>query len=186
VWNKNEREGTANQAKGRVKQAVGTLTGNADLKTEGVIDESRGKIEVAVGRLRRKSDTVIRGRAQSAEAVTTPPRPNVTLDAFIGANRDEIILRCRAKVAKHSVPPPSEALRRGTITDNPRAVLDATLVRIETLKAHLTARIRESQDARARLVEALKANEALLETFEGARLVRRAEHLAAILTRGRR
>ena len=42
--------------------------------------------------------------------------------------------------------------------DHPRAVFDDTLVRLATLKAHLTERIGESQDARARLLEALKAN----------------------------
>ena len=42
--------------------------------------------------------------------------------------------------------------------DHPRAVIEDTLVRLETLKAHLTERIGESQDVRARLVEALRAN----------------------------
>ena len=31
------------------------------------------------------------------------------LHEFIAMNRDEIIRRCRAKVAKRSVPPPTEA-----------------------------------------------------------------------------
>jgi hypothetical protein len=34
---------------------------------------------------------------------------NVTLREFIGANRDELIGRCRAKVATRSSPPPTEA-----------------------------------------------------------------------------
>jgi hypothetical protein len=34
---------------------------------------------------------------------------NVTLSEFIGASRDELIGRCRAKVAKRSSPPPTEA-----------------------------------------------------------------------------
>ena len=42
--------------------------------------------------------------------------------------------------------------------DHPRAAFDDTLVRLQTLKAQLTARIGESQDLRARLLEALKAN----------------------------
>jgi hypothetical protein len=41
--------------------------------------------------------------------VTTAARADVTLDAFIGANRDEIILRCRAKVAKRPAPPSTDA-----------------------------------------------------------------------------
>ena len=34
---------------------------------------------------------------------------NLTLDAFITANRDEIILRCRTKVASRAAPPPTDA-----------------------------------------------------------------------------
>jgi hypothetical protein len=34
---------------------------------------------------------------------------NVTLCGFIGANREELVRRCRAKVAKRSAPPPTEA-----------------------------------------------------------------------------
>jgi hypothetical protein len=46
-------------------------------------------------------------------AVITPPTIgcmlNVTLYEFVRANRDELIRRCRAKVAKRSAPPPTEA-----------------------------------------------------------------------------
>lgn len=42
--------------------------------------------------------------------------------------------------------------------DHPRAVFDDTLVRLETLNAHLTERIGESQDVRARWLAALEAN----------------------------
>jgi uncharacterized protein YjbJ (UPF0337 family) len=63
MWNKNERAGTANQAKGRLKQAAGAVTGNADLKAEGLVDETRGKVELAVGRVRRKSGNAL-SRAQ--------------------------------------------------------------------------------------------------------------------------
>jgi hypothetical protein len=34
---------------------------------------------------------------------------NITLDKFIVENRDELIHRCRAKVAKRTAPPPTEA-----------------------------------------------------------------------------
>ena len=34
--------------------------------------------------------------------------PGMTLDEFIDVNRDELILRCRAKVAKRTPPPPSD------------------------------------------------------------------------------
>ena len=49
MWNKNERNGNIDQAKGRVKQAVGDLTGNDKLKAEGKVDETVGKAKTAVG-----------------------------------------------------------------------------------------------------------------------------------------
>ena len=58
MWKKNERAGTADSPKRRVKQPA-ALTGNAGLKTEGVVDETQGKAEVAAGRPNRKSDTVL-------------------------------------------------------------------------------------------------------------------------------
>ena len=51
MWNKTERQGKVDQAKGKVKQAVGTLTGDDDLKAEGQVDEAVGKVESAVGRI---------------------------------------------------------------------------------------------------------------------------------------
>ena len=35
MWNKNERQGTVDQAKGKVKQAVGALTNDDDLRAPG-------------------------------------------------------------------------------------------------------------------------------------------------------
>lgn len=49
MWNKDEREGKADELKGKVKQAVGGLTGNEELKAEGKIDEAVGKAKTAVG-----------------------------------------------------------------------------------------------------------------------------------------
>ena len=37
--------GAADKAKGRVKKAVGELTGNEDLKREGDIDKASGKVK---------------------------------------------------------------------------------------------------------------------------------------------
>ena len=37
------------QAKGKVKQAAGDLTGNDDLKREGKADETGGKVKEALG-----------------------------------------------------------------------------------------------------------------------------------------
>ena len=59
MWNKNERDGKVDQAKGKVKQAVGTLTGDKNLKAEGQVDETVGKVEAAVGRTRRKAGDAI-------------------------------------------------------------------------------------------------------------------------------
>jgi uncharacterized protein YjbJ (UPF0337 family) len=54
MWNKNEREGKADQVKGRVKQAVGDLSGNDKLKADGKVDETVGKAKTAVGGAQRK------------------------------------------------------------------------------------------------------------------------------------
>jgi uncharacterized protein YjbJ (UPF0337 family) len=52
-----QREGRSGQ--GRVKQAVGTLTGNDALKAEGQVDETVGEVEAAVGRVSRNTDEAI-------------------------------------------------------------------------------------------------------------------------------
>jgi uncharacterized protein YjbJ (UPF0337 family) len=54
MWNRNERSGNLDQAKGRVKQAVGSLTGNKKLKASGTIDENVGKAKAAIGGAERK------------------------------------------------------------------------------------------------------------------------------------
>ena len=59
MWNKNERDGKIDQAKGRAKQAVGDLTGDKKLKAEGELDEAGGKVEEAVGQLQRKTVAAI-------------------------------------------------------------------------------------------------------------------------------
>ena len=59
MWNKNEREGKADQAKGRVKQAIGTVTGSDKLKAEGEVDETVGKAKAAVGGAQRKVGAAI-------------------------------------------------------------------------------------------------------------------------------
>jgi len=43
MWNKNERDGKIDQAKGKVRQAVATLKKDDDLKAEGRADEARGR-----------------------------------------------------------------------------------------------------------------------------------------------
>ena len=59
MWNKNERDGNVDQAKGKVKQAVGNLTGNDKLKTEGKVDETVGKAKTAVGGSQKKVGAAI-------------------------------------------------------------------------------------------------------------------------------
>ena len=54
MWNKNERSGKVDQAKGRIKQAVGDLTGNRKLKAQGAADEAVGQAKTAVGGAQKK------------------------------------------------------------------------------------------------------------------------------------
>lgn len=59
MWNKDERNGKIDQAKGKIKQAVGGLTNDEDLKAEGRVDETSGKVQEAVGGIRRKAGDLI-------------------------------------------------------------------------------------------------------------------------------
>jgi uncharacterized protein YjbJ (UPF0337 family) len=59
MWNKNQRTGTVDQAKGKVKQAVGTLTRNDHVKAEGHVDQAVAKVEAAVGRISRTTGDAI-------------------------------------------------------------------------------------------------------------------------------
>jgi uncharacterized protein YjbJ (UPF0337 family) len=59
MWNKNERDGKIDQAKGKAKQAVAGLTHDDDLKAEGQVDEAVGKVKAAVGRTSRKAGEAI-------------------------------------------------------------------------------------------------------------------------------
>lgn len=47
--NKDRIEGSANQAKGAAKEAVGKMTGDAKLQGEGAADKAAGKVQNAVG-----------------------------------------------------------------------------------------------------------------------------------------
>ncbi|MEJ1970554.1 MAG: CsbD family protein [Rhizomicrobium sp.] len=46
---KDRINGSANQAKGAVKEAVGKVTGDSKLQAEGAGDKLKGKIQSAVG-----------------------------------------------------------------------------------------------------------------------------------------
>jgi len=53
----------ADDAKGRVKEAAGDLTGDKDLQREGKVDQATGKVKDAVGDVSDKvKDTVSRDR----------------------------------------------------------------------------------------------------------------------------
>ena len=52
--NRDELDGKATQLKGKLKQAAGDLTDDAQLHDEGVADEAAGEVQEGFGRGRRK------------------------------------------------------------------------------------------------------------------------------------
>jgi uncharacterized protein YjbJ (UPF0337 family) len=50
--NKDRVEGSANQVKGKIKEAAGKAVGDSKLQTEGVADQVKGKVQNAVGGLK--------------------------------------------------------------------------------------------------------------------------------------
>jgi uncharacterized protein YjbJ (UPF0337 family) len=52
--------GKADQAKGRIKKAVGELTGDEDLKREGGIDKASGKVKEATEKIADKARGAVR------------------------------------------------------------------------------------------------------------------------------
>ena len=67
MWNKNERNGNLDQAKGKVKQAVGDLTGNDKLRAEGKVDETVGQAKTAIGEAQKKVAAVIESVGKPAK-----------------------------------------------------------------------------------------------------------------------
>ena len=59
MWNKNERAGKVEQAKGKAEQAVGRATGNKELTDEGIDDELAVKTQAAVGKVTRKAGETV-------------------------------------------------------------------------------------------------------------------------------
>lgn len=49
-------EGKTDNLKGRVKDAVGGLTGDSSLQAEGKIDQLKGKAKDAIGKIERDAD----------------------------------------------------------------------------------------------------------------------------------
>ena len=59
MWNKNERAGKIEQAKGKAEQAVGRATGDKKLTDEGIDDELAGKTQATVGKVTRKAGETV-------------------------------------------------------------------------------------------------------------------------------
>jgi uncharacterized protein YjbJ (UPF0337 family) len=53
-------DGKADDAKGRVKEAAGDVTGDEDLKNEGRVDRASGKTKDAVGDVADKAKDMLR------------------------------------------------------------------------------------------------------------------------------
>lgn len=53
-------DGTKDDAKGRIKEAAGSLTGDQELKDEGKVDRASGKVKDAVGSVADKAKDVLR------------------------------------------------------------------------------------------------------------------------------
>ena len=51
--------GKSDETKGRVKEAVGVLTGDKKLQREGKTDQAAGKVKKAVKKVKDKADDVI-------------------------------------------------------------------------------------------------------------------------------
>jgi uncharacterized protein YjbJ (UPF0337 family) len=52
-------DGTTDEAKGRVKEAVGDLTDDKELKNEGKVDRASGKVKDTVGDVADKAKDVV-------------------------------------------------------------------------------------------------------------------------------
>jgi uncharacterized protein YjbJ (UPF0337 family) len=53
--------GTADKAKGRLKEAAGALSGDRKLKAEGKVDQAAGSVKNAVGKAADKAKRALRG-----------------------------------------------------------------------------------------------------------------------------
>ena len=53
-------DGTADETKGRLKEAAGDLTGDQDLKDEGKVDKASGKAKGAIGAVADKAKKLLR------------------------------------------------------------------------------------------------------------------------------
>ena len=68
------------QAKGRIKQAVGDLTGNKKLRAEGKSDEAAGKAKRVVADTKRKTDAVVNQAKDNLDGLVDKARNKRTKD----------------------------------------------------------------------------------------------------------
>jgi uncharacterized protein YjbJ (UPF0337 family) len=60
MWNKDEVSGKVDKVKGRVKESVGEMTNDEQLRDEGIEDQAAGEVEEAFGKGRRKVGEAIK------------------------------------------------------------------------------------------------------------------------------
>ena len=60
MWNRDEVNGKIDQAKGRIKKAVGDLNNDERLRNEGDADQTAGEVEAGFGKGRRKVGNAIK------------------------------------------------------------------------------------------------------------------------------
>ena len=60
MWNKDEVRGKADKVKGRVKESVGEMNNDEQLRQEGIEDQAAGDVEEAFGKGRRKVGEAIK------------------------------------------------------------------------------------------------------------------------------
>ena len=60
MWNKDEVRGKADRLKGRVKESVGSATGNDRLRGEGMADRAKGSAQEGFGKGRRKVGNAVK------------------------------------------------------------------------------------------------------------------------------
>ena len=60
MWNKDEVQGKADQAKGKIKEVVGDLNNDEQLRDEGTAEKATGQVEEAYGKGRRKVGDAIK------------------------------------------------------------------------------------------------------------------------------
>jgi uncharacterized protein YjbJ (UPF0337 family) len=58
---KDRVEGAADQAKGKIKETVGKMTGDTKTEAEGSYDQAKGKTQSTVGGIKEKAREVLNG-----------------------------------------------------------------------------------------------------------------------------